>query len=101
MPATAEAGAAAGLALAEIHARKYPGIGYLGDDLTLVERMPYDDFTPRGYGHAELQNAGAFLGAERSARIAAFLDRDELAARNTLDVPVLSHCDFFKTSNVL
>ena len=70
LPATADAGAAAGRALAEIHARSYPHIGFLGADLTLAQPMADDDFTPRGYGHLQLQDAGAFLGAERSARIA-------------------------------
>ncbi|MGZ3407410.1 MAG: phosphotransferase family protein [Polyangia bacterium] len=54
---------------------------------------------PRGYGRAELADTAPLFGAELSARIRAFFDRDELARRDAVDVPVLSHSDF-KVSNV-
>ncbi|MCU1283014.1 MAG: hypothetical protein JWM53_6560 [bacterium] len=101
LPDTAEHGAAVGRALAEIHSLSYPMTGFLAADLSLARAFPNDGsgFTPRGYGRAQLSEAAALLGPELSARILVFLDEDEHAARQAVDVPVLSHCDF-KVSNV-
>ena len=92
-------GAAVGHALAEIHATTYAATGFLGDDLALVRPFEDDDFTPRMYGHSALAEVGPLFDVELSARIAAFLDADPVAARNAVDVPVLTHSDF-KASNI-
>ena len=101
-PLPATAGEAVGRALAEIHALTYPKIGDLGADLSLGKPFPDDGdgaFAARGYGHAMLSEAERYLDPELAARIAGFLDRDPIAARDALDVPVLCHCDF-KVSNL-
>ena len=93
-------GAAAGRALAEIHAITFTTIGLLGADLAL--KRPDDwksDFTAREYGHSQLADVASMLDADLVARIAGFLDSDPLAARDAADVPVLTHSDF-KASNV-
>lgn len=98
-PLPATAGAAVGRALAEIHARTYPSSGDLAADLTLAAPSPFAGFAARGYGHANLADALPHLDPALAARIAAFLDTDEYAARDALDAPVLCHCDF-KLSNL-
>jgi aminoglycoside phosphotransferase (APT) family kinase protein len=103
-PLDASHGAAVGRALAEIHATTYAATGFLADDLTLVRPDDWgpiadDKFTARDYGRMQLAGAASAFGPELAARIAAFLDTDPLAARNAVDVPVLTHSDF-KVSNV-
>jgi phosphotransferase family enzyme len=98
-PLPASAGEAVGRALAEIHSDTYDRVGDLGDDLAVVNPLPGEGFTARGYGHANLRDATPFLDPALAARIAAFLDGNEHAAREALDVPVLCHCDF-KLSNL-
>jgi hypothetical protein len=97
-------GAAVGAALAEIHAIRYPTTGLLGEDLALVRPPEWgpaadDELTPRSYGHSQLAEVRSIFDVELSARLAAFFDSDPLAARNAVDVPVLTHSDF-KASNV-
>jgi aminoglycoside phosphotransferase (APT) family kinase protein len=92
-------GSAVGRALAEIHAVTYPAIGFLGENLTVTRPLGDGDFTPRMYGHSQLADAGPLIETALAARIARFLDTEPLAARDAVDVPVLTHSDF-KTSNV-
>jgi len=98
-PLPASAGEAVGRALAEIHAYTYDRAGDLGDDLSLVRPLSDPGFAARGYGHSGLREARPYLDPALAARIAAFLDTNEYAARDALDVPVLCHCDF-KLSNL-
>jgi Phosphotransferase enzyme family len=101
-PLPSSAGEAVGHALAEIHALTYAKTGSLGADLWLATPFPGDGdegFAARGYGHAMLSEAEPYLDATLAVRIAAFLDSDEYATRDALDVPVLCHCDF-KVSNL-
>ena len=88
-----------GRALAEIHALTYARTGDLGADLSLATPSPYGGFAARGYGHANLREAEPYLDPALVSRIAVFLDGDRYAARDALDAPVLSHCDF-KVSNL-
>jgi hypothetical protein len=92
-------GSAVGRALAEIHAITYPSIGFLGEDLTVTRPLGDGDFTPRLYGHTQRADACPLIETALAARIARFLDAEPLAARDAVDVPVLTHSDF-KTSNV-
>ena len=96
-PLPVSGGGAVGRALAEIHAFTYAKTGVLGADLSVVTPFPgdgHEGFAARGYGHAMLAEAAPYLDPALAARIAAFLDGDEYAARDALDVPVLCHCDF-------
>jgi hypothetical protein len=102
LPLPASAGDAVGRALAEIHSLSFATTGALASDLSLVTPSPgggETSFAARGYGHANLRDAAPYLGPALVARIAAFLDGNELASRDALDVPVLCHCDF-KVSNL-
>lgn len=101
-PLPASAGEAVGRALAEIHAFTYHRTGDLDSDLALATPFPGDGtggFAARGYGRYGLSEAAPYLDPGLAARIAAFLDGDEHAGRDALDVPVLCHCDF-KLSNL-
>lgn len=104
VPLSEAHGAAVGRALAEIHANTFAATGLLGADLEL--RRPddwgppeHDEFTARDYGRSQLTEVGPALDRTLAERIAAFLDSDPSAARNAVDVPVLTHSDF-KASNV-
>jgi len=101
-PLPASAGEAVGRALAEIHAFTYDRTGHLDADLALATPFPGDGtggFAARGYGRYSLSEAAPYLDPGIAARIAAFLDSDEHAGRDALDVPVLCHSDF-KVSNL-
>jgi hypothetical protein len=104
LESSAEHGAAVGRALAEIHSTTYAAAGFLADDLALSFSFPGEGVRlgafVRGYGRTQLSEVASLLGAELSARVAAFLDSDPLgAAGEAVDVPVLTHCDF-KASNL-
>lgn len=96
---TPSAGAAAGRALAEIHAITYPEMGLLAGDLSIQTPIP-DDGSGLGYVRAMLDEAEPFLDPSLPPRIRAHLIAiEEEAASAPRDTPVLSHCDF-KVSNV-
>ncbi len=102
LPDDAATGESVGRALAEIHATRYECCGELGADLAVVRPFPGDGrggLVPHGYGHFELGSVAAHLDAALRARIADFLDKEPLARRNAVDVPLLSHSDF-KVSNL-
>lgn len=102
-PLPPTAGAAAGRALAEIHAITYPETGLLDGDLSIAKPFPPDGWTPlhhgAGYARAGLDEAEPFLDAALAVRVRSFLDALAEDAEVQPDTPVLTHTDF-KVSNL-
>jgi phosphotransferase family enzyme len=97
-PLPPTAGAAAGRALAEIHAITYPEMGLLAGDLSIAVPIP-DDSGIGGYVRAMLREAEPFLDATLAARVRAHLEAIADDAAAAMYQPVLTHCDF-KVSNL-
>ena len=98
-PLPPTAGAAAGRALAEIHATTYPEIGMLAGDLTIAQTFAEGPPTFCGYVRAMLREAEPFVGAALAARVRAHLEAIEAEAIASYDGAVLTHGDF-KVANL-
>ncbi|WP_437961856.1 phosphotransferase [Sorangium sp. So ce119] len=96
---TAACGAAAGRALAEIHAVGFDSAGFLGPDLAVA--APFADCMGalRAYVDAVLDRLAPALRGALGERVGAFLDANAGALRALASVPVLLHGDF-KASNL-
>jgi aminoglycoside phosphotransferase (APT) family kinase protein len=92
-------GAAVGRALAEIHATRYAGSGFLAADLSLAQPFARDGDGGADYVRAMLAEAAPFLDAALVARVHAFVAVLEAEAAAAYDGGVLSHGDF-KVSNL-
>ncbi|WP_081426649.1 phosphotransferase family protein [Sorangium cellulosum] len=96
---TAACGAAAGRALAEIHAVGFDSAGFLGPELAVT--WPFDDCIGafRAHVDAVLDRLAPAVRGALGERVGAFLDANAGALRALASVPVLLHGDF-KASNL-
>jgi aminoglycoside phosphotransferase (APT) family kinase protein len=99
LEASAEHGALAGRALAEIHSIAYSSTGLLGADLSLERPFPEDGFSILDYGKSQLERARTLLDPAFSLRVVAFLEANNEAVSKAMGTPVLVHCDY-KASNL-
>lgn len=88
------AGAAAGRALAEIHAQTFAVSGFLGTDLRVATPLPDFAGAVRAHLASILQRLAPAPGGDLVARILTFLDAALPALRAAAGPPALVHGDF-------
>jgi len=99
LPATADAGAAAGRAAALVHARTHPVAGFLGSDLEVASPMADPLGALREHLESALRGAAGRTLGPLAARVRATWDASVAALAAACRRPVLLHGDF-KPANV-
>ncbi len=91
---TRPAGAAAGRALAEIHAQTFASCGFLGPDLGVAAPLPDFATSVRDHLASCLEEVASRPGGDLVARMLAFLEPALPALRAATGPPALVHGDF-------
>jgi aminoglycoside phosphotransferase (APT) family kinase protein len=101
-PALVELGARVGAAMAEIHSFRFDRCGFFAADLSVPAAIDLDRAALLGFMRECLRDGpgGERLGAELTAGLFAFVEREGDRLNAWLDVPTLAHADF-NPSNIL